>query len=252
MGACIFLACDSRFEASAAVTIASIVRTNNAYPLYILDCGITAIGKTRIDSLVHVDFIDIKNSLNEIREYGKLSKAAAGRIFWDEFLPPEIDRALYLDSDTLVLAQLADLLTADMCGYAVAAVRDIRYRCLNEDQSIPSVNLQKAGKDLYFNSGVMLLDRRAWRKANIQKKVFDLLSQHAFQCVDQTALNIVLAPGNGGGGWMPLSSIWNVQTHHGIVESPRILHFTESPKPWSKPCSNLYRNLWLELYREIM
>jgi len=175
------------------------------------------------------------------------------RLFLAEFIPPEITRVLYLDSDTMVCRNLTDLVTADLHGSTVGAVEDLDVKDSCERLGIPLASG-------YFNSGVLVIDMRLWVEQHVSSRVIEYLTTHRhdparWKYPDQDALNTVL--------WQtrhPLPANWNMfacyrwfqpvelsQEQRSAILAPGIVHFTGPEKPWlsgfSVPYKTQYRRL---------
>lgn len=79
-------------------------------------------------------------------------------------LPEDVDRILYLDSDTLVLGSLGPLEELDMQGNLLAMVMDSL-----TDKHKALVGFKRL--DRYFNSGVIYVDVKAWKSDNCRERV---------------------------------------------------------------------------------
>ena len=154
-----------------------------------------------------------------------LSPAAYYRLLISRLLPASVERVLYLDCDTIVLGNLAGLVSRDMGGKAVLAVRD------GEAESVRrAYNLAH-----YVNSGVMLLDLGKWRRLDYARKCLDqaVLGPHPLAYADQCCLNLALADDIG-----LLEPEWNhfVRSRAGAEDrsavAPKILHYVGADKPW--------------------
>jgi len=168
-------------------------------------------------------------------------------------LLPEISRALYLDSDIVVMGDISGMLHLDLSQYPLAAAldtldtsRDFK-RKINLGQSVP-----------YFNSGVMLLNLDRWRSENIGRRALDFAAANPQYIVhwDQCALNHIIR-----GNFLVLPKEWNFQradvdfdfTRSKSIERAKrakVLHFTTSEKPWFFMNNHpLKREYWKYLQR---
>ena len=197
-----------------------------------------------IDLDRHVQFAEIVKSLPTTKRFPSIVYA---RMFLTELLPQDIERALYLDADTLVLSPL-DALFAMSLGDKVAAAapdpqamrvangRDVRN---NRDLFDPSQS--------YFNSGVLLLDLKAWKRLDIAGTIETLAKTGVLSRLyyDQDLLNLMLR-----GHWLELDRLWNVTYPHDAhqILGPHILHFTGTDKPWHL----LSKVGYARLYRHVM
>lgn len=148
--------------------------------------------------------------------------AIFARLLIDRLVPRDTDTALYLDCDTLVLADVNELAHSVRQGAIVSAVQDDFANRMH-------------GWSGYFNSGVICVDIPAWRSAGIGATAMELVVGNGMS--DQHALNTAMAD-----HWTRLDPRWNVMTHYyapsarwdyatAARDSAAIRHFTMS-KPW--------------------
>jgi lipopolysaccharide biosynthesis glycosyltransferase len=191
---------------------------------------------------------------------GHLSQAAYLRLALGRMMPADIDRAIYLDSDVLVMKDLLELWQLPLDGNVAGAVRDFltpvagKYNaleyCLAETGIPPSHPL--------FNTGVLLLDVRAYREMDVETKCIKFLNRwrDKLRSADQDAINVILHD-----RIKPMDFKWNVQVggwdrfktnsllsdaeRNALREvEPAILHFSGASKPWNSglrsPICNVY------------
>ncbi|MBR2027639.1 MAG: glycosyltransferase family 8 protein [Oscillospiraceae bacterium] len=96
------------------------------------------------------------------------------RIFAADFLPPDVDKILYLDPDLIVLKNLEKLYSTDLgdCYFAAASHVNRPLQKLNE------IRLQMDKKGPYINSGVMLMNIRLLRTQQDCSKVFEYIEKN--------------------------------------------------------------------------
>lgn len=119
-----------------------------------------------------------------IEKYGipnwRGSQIANARLFFQEFLDLSgMDKLLYLDADTIVTADLTNLMNYDG---VINASLDINLK----------KRLEKVGLSQYFNSGVLLFDIQKWVTEDLEKKLVDFCFSHdisGFRLPDQDVLN---------------------------------------------------------------
>lgn len=167
-----------------------------------------------------------------------MSRVTFARLLIGRFLPPDIDRVLYFDSDLIVRGDLKELWDHDLAGKTIGAIRDV----------VPYPNNSVLGLPPgapYFNAGVMLIDLLRWRELEIGQRALDFACQHPDRILhwDQCALNLILC-----GDWVMLDPKWNFQTKEvggrrngymhfkkmrsHVRDAVRIVHFTGLSKPW--------------------
>jgi hypothetical protein len=141
-----------------------------------------------------------------------------------------VERALYLDSDVLVRADLKQLWDIDLQGKKIGAVTDIGFPQGHEE----------IVRQPYFNAGVLLMDLAKMRgRIDDVKKLAREMGDAKFR--DQDCLNIHFSK-----EWMPLHLQWNAQglgTYATMssedrdllcleeMSDPRIVHFTGPVNP---------------------
>jgi len=171
-----------------------------------------------------------------VRMEGLLGAPAYYRCLLPDLLAGSPDRVLYLDADTLVLDHLGELWRIPMGGAPVAAVQDWLPTVAHAVAPWQSLGLD--GTAPYFNSGVMLIDPRAWLREDAGGRVLrrclsdqqHLVARGLWPQHDQYGLNVVFH-----GRWKALSSSYNAFTEL-PAQNPVILHFVGNGKPWSLKC----------------
>ena len=183
-----------------------------------------------------------------------------GQVVWLRFLLPDllagVDRALYLDADTLIADSLTELEDLDLSGQPVGAVRNVM---LPPAQArVRSLGLSPAG---FFNSGVLLLHLAVLRQEGLATRAAAAVTSlgDRLQWPDQDVLNVLFAD-----RWAPLHPRFNAQNSlfewpdasdavHGpgaraeAVSHPAVVHF-EGPylcKPWHALSDHPWRDRYL-------
>jgi lipopolysaccharide biosynthesis glycosyltransferase len=157
-----------------------------------------------------------------------------GRLMIDEILPPEIDRVIYLDCDMMVRAPIEQIYELDLEGHPIAAVADPWSVSIISGRDM--AHETKADlfdpADRYFNSGMLVIDRKGWREAEPMKVYEKLVENGAADRLyyDQDLLNLIFMD-----NWLALEPIWNLlnprSTSH--VHNVAILHYTGEFRPWN-------------------
>ena len=173
------------------------------------------------------------------------------RLLAPELLPVDARRYIYLDSDLLVLTDLAELMALDLEGCVVAA-------CVDYLRTIGQAMSNHAALGLppdapYLNSGVMLVDRNQWLVDQVSNRVLEatrtyapyLDAQGRFHQYDQYGLNLVLF-----GRWKPIADTWNRGAEYPFIQA-HIVHFNGHGRPWGATCRPEYRTLFRDAWREI-
>lgn len=164
----------------------------------------------------------------------QISRATYLRLIIDEVIDPRFDRLLYLDIDMVVTGSLAELWAIDLAGRACGAVADPG---VAPDGFARRFGLTGTGQ--YLNAGMLLIDMDRARQTGFLGAALQHLldGDLPIEFGDQDALNLVLWQ-----QWTHLDPTWNFQrkflyddfeyaSKHRAL--PRIIHFTETAKPWS-------------------
>jgi lipopolysaccharide biosynthesis glycosyltransferase len=176
------------------------------------------------------------------------------RIFLPELLPAE-PRVLYLDVDTLAVDSLAPLWETEVGDDWVAAVTNV----LQHNHTHRPAELGLSGPEVYFNSGVLLMNLDAWRRDGCTTRLYDFAVDNAQKIAwpDQDALNVVLGERRTRlhPRWNTMNSIVQWESAKDVLPSeqveearrnPGIRHF-EGPaqnKPWHYGCGAEARALY--------
>ena len=168
-----------------------------------------------------------------------LARALAGR--WR--------RILVLDAD--ILFERGDpgrLLSADMRGRAVAAVRDNR-QWRQPRKKTPEFRALGWPAAPYFNAGVVMIDTDAWAAQDMPARCAAFARRHlAGLGRDQALINGVLH-----GDWTEISPLWNWQftwasAHLTAMADPCLVHFIGPEKPWLPRSAGIVPMRWRSLY----
>src|SRR5690625_3376523 len=94
---------------------------------YILTPGLHKGTATKLQTLVteqnaHLDIIDATVDLPDEADLGRFGIGTVLRLTMHQYLPEACTRAIYLDSDVLVLRDIAELWDTNLQGFAVGAV----------------------------------------------------------------------------------------------------------------------------------
>ena len=246
----ILLSADEQYARCCAVTILSVLSNTSVAQnihFYVLTPDFSSVSIQKIEELcssfrAQVSFVPVNLSLFESFPafHSHFNQNNYSRIYGPD-LCQSCDRLIYLDCDLIVLADVAELFEYDLQGNVVGAVPHVQ---LPYQQTFIET-FPVSGHDIYFNSGVMLIDADRWRKEKCAEAILSLASEHANQLhfADQDVFNVYF--------WQKychLSGLWNVEARLykerllGLpqspeitqrLQSPKIIHYTGGDKPWS-------------------
>ncbi len=155
------------------------------------------------------------------------------RLLLDRLLPPGIGRVLYLDCDLYVRAPVETLLELDLAGRSLAAAPEPGRHHLVAGDDMRSRKGPFDVADPYFNSGVLVIDRIAWGRADLPGFLGRLQASGELSRLyhDQDVLNLRFR-----GDWLALDPRWNFTKPHPAARAldPYIVHYTTGMKPWNR------------------
>lgn len=193
-----------------------------------------------------MNITEITNGAN-LRGISFLSVETYYRLFIP-LLMKEYDKVLYLDSDILILRDIADLYDTDLDGFMAGFVKDVETDWLeSHDQALAGLDYRKC-----FNAGVFLLDCRKFEQEGIRDKALALLHEdykrdnRLYIYADQDLLQITLHD-----KVLFLDDRWNFQfqylwrkeviydqcreKYEKTWQDPWIIHYAGDRKPWVYP-----------------
>jgi lipopolysaccharide biosynthesis glycosyltransferase len=204
--------------------------SGNPVQIHIIDGG--TISSENKDKLVksvekfnqEIRFIPFNNALLEgVKITERFGREAYYRVFIPSLLPESIHKVIYLDSDLIVLRDIAKLWNINLDTYYLAAVED--------SVGINRGRILRIPADHYFNSGVLVLDLNKWRSDNVTNRVMRYVRRYPRRILiaDQDGLNAVLHD-----KWMRLNPEWNCfASLYNASRPPAIIHYITINKPWN-------------------
>ena len=185
--------------------------------------------------------LDFKRFDSKLAGRGRFSRAVFRRLFLDEILPQHFERIVTVDSDMLIVRPgLARLESFDLGGKPLAAAYDMIFLMDFKGDALAR-QFQRSRRSLglaldtpYFNAGLMVIDRAAWRAARLTARVTKALRDDPkrYPFMEQDALNATLK-----GDFAALSPRFNFMGDFFLLDlerriEPIALHFVNAPKPW--------------------
>ena len=266
----IALATDERYLAPTLVVIHSLVKRSKElfnYDIYILSeeklsfpaerCLHSAAGKHKN---VKIKLITVGKRLNSLKlsSNGPIKGVTATtylRFLLPELLPG-IQRILYMDVDTVVLGDVAEIFNLETGDCCVAGVRDIA-GFQNKTERCAELNIPDL--DHYINAGVLLMDLETFRKDRLSDIMITAANKKAYTYNDQDIINsvcynrIFCIP-------FRCNAIVDYLNHPEVISKemgndyltetaePIILHYAGRSKPWYFP-ENKWSSFWWEVVK---
>jgi lipopolysaccharide biosynthesis glycosyltransferase len=186
-------------------------------------------------------------------------------------LLPEYSKVVYIDLDTILLRDIADLFDHDIHDVYAGVVLDYTYKfILRSDMRVPPqfggttvkeywskyLQLSESAMAKYFNSGVMVFNLDKIRNDELLQVIERLYHEKPYYCVDQDILNKAF-----DGCVLHVDPRWNVITqplnemkrcpYHFYKEyeatrnDPYVLHYAGGHlKPWNNPKMDFAEFFW--------
>lgn len=261
---------DNNYAISGAALINSIISNANSnlnYDLVVLENGVSFANKERFFSMVaaHANislrFFDV-NAFSEIKSVftrAHFSAATYARLFIPKLFA-DFEKVIFIDSDTVVESDLAELMTVPLESNLVAAVKDIvmegfvMFGAMSQssDGVMPaeqylSSSLGMANPDGYFQAGILVFNIAQMNKENTFSSLMTALKSKTYWFLDQDIMNQVF---HGRVHYLPLE--WNVYHGNGNTDDffpnlrfstymsfldarkhPKMIHFAGENKPWN-------------------
>jgi len=224
-------ASDHNFLPGLMVLLYSAWMNNRHAHFHVIDTGLGTDGTQKLTAFCarhgiacRTLRIDLER-LARLPDAGRLSASTYARLFIPELLP-EHDRAIYIDADAMVLADLEPLWDFDLGDDLLAGVVDGGM----EPDFLDRIGIARGH---YINAGVLRMNLDRWRTERIGARCVEQLMRHPeLDLADQTAINIVAK-----GRIRTLDETYNVFASARLPRGdggPRILHFAGPDKPWQR------------------
>ena len=261
------MALDENYVYPTVVSITSAMENSNRkskYDFYIMHTpDLSEESKRILKSLQEkyedcsITLINMQNSFNSAHTDSRISTPAYYRLALSDLLP-DLDKIIWMDSDTLTLQDLTEMFNVDMEGYCYKGFLDFKW-C--------SEHLRRSF-NVYTNhficDGLMVVNLKELRKENAVKKFEDFIAKNndKLEQHDQTCVNTVFAdkigilPAKFGlWNWFNLELAMNYPENHldapdkytakemaNAQQHPGVLHCVH--KPWVFPECAKYSEKW--------
>ncbi len=236
----IFYACDDNFVKYTIVSLHSMMvnaSPDYAYHVYILHTGISEEMMLKVKDMEHDRFtISFENVMSylktlsdklPIRDY--YSKTTYYRFFIAEMFP-QYDKAIYIDSDTIVQGDISELYATDVTHAYLAACHEQAMVQIDEYGTYCE-QVVGVSRHNFFNAGLLVLNCRRFRGHRVLEKFAELLEVYNFAVTqDEDYLNLICKD-----HVIWLDQRWNTEILGTIdypIEEAKVLHYIMTSKPW--------------------
>ena len=236
----IFYACDDNFVKYTVVSMHSMIKNASKdykYHIYILHTGISPKMMEKVyalaDTNFEISFEDVTHYLHSIadklpiRDY--YSKTTYYRLFIAEMFP-EYDKAIYIDSDTVVQGDVSRMYHTDIGDSYVGACHEQAMVQVDEYGTYVE-KVIGISRHNFFNAGVLLINCHQFRIRFILDKFIQYLHTYNFVVTqDEDYLNLIC---KDHVFW--LDQRWNTEIFGEIpypISEAFVLHYIMTSKPW--------------------
>lgn len=247
----IFYACDDAFVKFTIVSLTSLIENASKDYNYDVHILITTVSGEMRDKTKALERDNVKISFNDTTEYLELmksklplrdyySKTTYYRFFIAEMFP-SYQKAVYIDSDTIVLGDISEFYNHNLGNNLVGACHE--QAMIQVDgygtyvEKVVGVN-----RNNFFNAGIMLINCEQFRKHKVLDQFIELLQIYNFVVTqDEDYLNVICKD-----KVLWIDQRWNTEMFGEIpypVEEYKIIHYIMVSKPWHYDdcrCGNLF------------
>ncbi|MBQ7120454.1 MAG: glycosyltransferase family 8 protein [Oscillospiraceae bacterium] len=241
----IFFSIDDAYAPFLDVALGSAIKNSSEkrnYRAIVLHKGLSKenikrLSKNQRDNF-KIDFVPMKNGLESITDrvsnrlrHDTFTLTIYFRLFIADMFP-EYDKAIYIDSDVVILGDISELFDTDIGDDFIGACVDISAN----DVPVLSEYMEKAvgvEPSRYINSGVLLMNLSKLRDMHFSSHFLSLLDTYHFDSVapDQDYINAIC-----NGKIYQLDKAWNTMPNErcGVSENPKLIHYNLFSKPWCR------------------
>ena len=236
----IFYACDDNFVKYTIVSLNSMIKNaskKEKYEIYVLHTYITDVMKNKLLELQNenfkITFCDVTSHLESIydrlpiRDY--YSKTTYYRLFIAEMFP-EYEKAIYIDSDTVVQGDISELYAIDIGDNYLGGCHE---QAMVQVDAFGTYAEQVVGvsRHNFFNAGMIVINCEQFREHAVLDRFIEYLHDYNFVVTqDEDYLNLIC---KDRVYW--LDQRWNTEIFGEIaypIEEANILHYIMTSKPW--------------------
>lgn len=237
----VFFAIDDDYIPFFSVVLQSLVDNSSEEYYYLIKILHTNVSEEKKKSIlkykrdnISIEFVDLNYYIEKVKDKLYTRDYYTMTTYFRLFIPdlyPQLDKALYLDSDIIILADVAELYHTEMGDNLVAAAPDDIIQNNKVFQEYAEKVVGVADYRRYFNAGVLLMNLDKLREFKFQEKFMYLLSTVKFSVAqDQDYLNRLCK-----GRVKLISTAWDrmpMPTDKVKTEDVKLVHFNFAYKPW--------------------
>ena len=241
----IFFACNDAYIPFLAVALTSLEKNASRdyhYDIKILHAnGISAANQAKIIKQYQVEnfaieFVDIAEKVQQVNDKLHVRDYFSKETYYRLFIPqlyPQYKKALYLDSDIVVLGDVSRLYHTSLGHNLVGAITDEAVQNFAELRTYVEQRVGVEKSKHYFNAGILLMNLQRLREIDLETVFLTLIDRVTFEVAqDQDYLNVICR-----NQVKYIANCWNKMP----FPNPRVkekdiklLHFNLDQKPWKR------------------
>ena len=239
----VFFTIDNSYAPFLAAALSSAIKncsSKRQYKAIILHQELTKENMEKLSLLAtgnfSIEFVEMKDGFESITD------RMSNRLRCDYFtltiyfrlfiatMFPQYDKAIYIDSDVVVLGDLAELFDTDIGDNFIGACAD---KSVVDVPELARYMEEAVGVSRYeyINSGVLLMNLKALREKEFDKHFLNLLNTYHFDCIapDQDYINAIC-----NGKIHYLDEVWDAMPNDNAppLENAKLIHYNLFSKPW--------------------
>ena len=235
----VFFAVDDGYIPSLGIALKSLIDNasdENKYQIKILYTNVSSENIRRIKKYekenINIEFVDLNKQLEDIKEKLYTRNYFSNTTYYRLFIPelyPEYKKAIYIDSDTICLTDIANLYNIDMENNLIAGVPDGAIQAIDVFKDYVERVVGVSDYNNYFNAGIIVMNLEELRKYKFQDKFIYMLGKVRFEVAqDQDYMNRLCK-----GRVKLLDFSWNRMPIMGKQTGDiNIIHYNLGAKPW--------------------
>ena len=235
----VFFAVDDGYIPFLGIALKSLIDNasdENKYQIKILYTNVSSENIKRIKKYekenINIEFVDLNKQLEDIKEKLYTRNYFSNTTYYRLFIPelyPEYKKAIYIDSDTICLTDIANLYNIDMENNLIAGVPDGAIQAIDVFKDYVERVVGVSDYNNYFNAGIIVMNLEELRKYKFQDKFIYMLGKVRFEVAqDQDYMNRLCK-----GRVKLLDFSWNRMPIMGKQTGDiNIIHYNLGAKPW--------------------
>lgn len=237
----IFFAVDDNYIPFLGVALKSLIDNASKsykYSVKILYTNVSDSNKDKINNYQNdnfsIEFVDLNKHVEMIRDKLYTRDYFSNTTYYRLLIPelyPQYNKVLYLDSDIVVLKDIAKLYNTNIEGNLLAAAPDDVIQTIDVFRNYAEKVVGVSDYKNYFNAGILVMNLKELRAFKFKEKFMYLLSTTKFSVAqDQDYLNRLCK-----GSVVLIPKTWNKMPVSGDnIERSKLnlVHYNLAFKPW--------------------